>query len=207
MCKPAVRLFSLLFFLLLCSAAFSQEFSADLVNSKTGSPRNIGKLYVGTDKVRFEGQDAEAHGGVALINFTTHVTDVLIPERQMYVEMMQGQARRQQPFAFFRPTDPDNACAEWLKTVAKPGSTCHRVGPDLLNGRPAIKYEGTSSDGKSGTVWVDPKLRFALKWQDENGVVELQNIKEGSQPDSLFEIPAGYQKMDMGNMMRNLPQH
>jgi hypothetical protein len=206
MTKPFVCLLSLIFFLLLCSVAFCQEFSADLVNLKGESPRNVGKLYVGTDKARFEAQDAEAHGGVVLMNFTTHVTDVLIPERQMYLEMMQEQTRRQQPFAFFRPTDPDNACGEWLKMVAKPGSTCHRVGPDLLDGRATTKYVGTSQDGETGTVWVDSKLRFALKWQDKNGTVELQNIKEGSQPGSLFEIPSGYQKMDMGNMMRNTPQ-
>ena len=33
---------------------------------------------------------------------------------------------------------------------------------------------------------------------------ELQNIKEGSQPDSLFAIPSDYQKFDMGNMMRGM---
>jgi hypothetical protein len=34
------------------------------------------------------------------------------------------------------------------------------------------------------------------------GGIELRNIQEGSQPSSLFEVPAGYMKMDMGAMMQ-----
>jgi len=30
----------------------------------------------------------------------------------------------------------------------------------------------------------------------------MRNIQEGAQPASLFEIPAGYTKMDMGSMMQ-----
>jgi hypothetical protein len=36
--------------------------------------------------------------------------------------------------------------------------------------------------------------------------MELRNIQEGSQPASLFEIPAGYTKFDMGGAMRQRPQ-
>jgi hypothetical protein len=205
MTKSGVRLLSVILISLFASAAAAQEFSADLVNLKGAGARTVGKIYVGTNKARFEPQNAEDRGSVVVMNLTTHVTDILIPQRQMYLEMQQRQSRRQ-VFAFFRPTDADNACGEWLQLAAKPGSTCHRVGTEVLNGRATTKYEGTSPEGDAGTVWVDSKLRFALRWQDKNGSTELQNIKEGSQPDSLFEIPAGYQKMDMGNMMRNMPQ-
>jgi hypothetical protein len=41
-----------------------------------------------------------------------------------------------------------------------------------------------------------------VKTDDLNGGIELHNIQEGSQPASLFEIPAGYTKFDMGAMMR-----
>jgi len=202
MTKFALRFLCLIS--LLTPVVFAQEFSADLVNLKSGSPRTVGKLYVGQDRARFEPQGEDSQGGAVIMNFTSHMTDVLIPQRQMYLEMMQQMQGRRQPFAFFRPSEPDNACDEWLRTAAKPGTTCHRVGTELLDGRMTTKYEGTSSSGEPGTVWVDSKLRFAVKWQDKSGVVELQNIKEGSQPDSLFDIPAGYQKMDMSNMMRNM---
>jgi hypothetical protein len=40
----------------------------------------------------------------------------------------------------------------------------------------------------------------------DGSTMELLNIKEGPQSPSLFEVPAGYQKFDMSNMMRNLQQ-
>ena len=66
-----------------------------------------------------------------------------------------------------------------------------------------MKYEGTNSKGDSGTVWLDSKLRFPVKWQEKSGGFELRNIQEGTQPASLFEVPAGYTKFDMGAMTRN----
>jgi hypothetical protein len=84
------------------------------------------------------------------------------------------------------------------------GGTCRKVGSETVNGRNAVKYEGTNSSGETEQVWLDPKLRFPLKWQGKNHGGELRNIQEGGQPASLFEIPAGYTKMDLGGMM---PQH
>jgi len=41
-----------------------------------------------------------------------------------------------------------------------------------------------------------------VKWEGKNASWELRNIQEGSQPASLFEVPAGYTKFDMGSMMQ-----
>lgn len=79
---------------------------------------------------------------------------------------------------------------------------CTRVGNDTLNGRSAIKYEGVSNKGEKGYIWVDTKLHCVVKTEDTSGGIELHNIEEGSQPASLFEIPAGYTKFEMGAMMR-----
>ena len=51
-------------------------------------------------------------------------------------------------------------------------------------------------------MWVDTKLHCVVKTDGAAGSIELRNIKEGSQPASLFEIPAGYTKFDMGAMMK-----
>jgi len=75
-----------------------------------------------------------------------------------------------------------------------------------VNGRSTVKYEGTNAKGETGTIWLDPKLRFPVKWQGKNGSGELQNIKEGAQPASLFEIPDGFTKFDMGSMMQKQNQ-
>jgi hypothetical protein len=106
---------------------------------------------------------------------------------------------------WFRPTDPNNACPQYEAMINKFGNgpaSCRKIGPDVVNGRSAIKYAGSSKNG-SGYAWIDPKLRFVLKWEDnKGGTVELRNIKEGPQDPSLFQIPSDYHKFDMQQMQR-----
>ena len=80
------------------------------------------------------------------------------------------------------------------------------VGNETVNGRSAVKYEGTNSGGEPSSVRLDPKLRFPVKWQGKSSGAELRNIQEGTQSASLFEIPAGYTKMDIGHMMQQHSQ-
>jgi hypothetical protein len=73
------------------------------------------------------------------------------------------------------------------------------VGDDTVNGRGAVKYEGSSGDGKKGEVWIDVKVRFLVKVvSPDGGGMELRNIHEGSSDASLFEVPSGYKKMGAG---------
>jgi len=74
----------------------------------------------------------------------------------------------------------------------------HRSSPSAT--RNTIEYEGTNAKSELSQIWLDPKLRFPVKWQGKGDGGELRNIQEGSQPASLFEIPAGFTKMDMGDM-------
>ena len=67
-----------------------------------------------------------------------------------------------------------------------------------MNGREHRQVRGDERQGETGAVWLDPKLRFPAKWQGKNGGGELRNIQEGSQPASLFEIPAGYTNVRYG---------
>lgn len=77
------------------------------------------------------------------------------------------------------------------------------VGPDTVNGRSTVKYEGVSSNGVKATDWVDTKLHSVIKTHGgTGGGIELRNIQEGSPAASLFEVPAGYTKFDIGSMMQ-----
>lgn len=190
------------------TAVFAQEdFSADVVNQREGKPENAAKMYVTKDKMRFESQDKNSRGGGAvIINFATQTSTILIPERKMYMEFPQGQGPAGQRISnFFRARDIDNACSEWLKLPYNQGGSCKKIGSDTVNGRSAIKYEGTNSKGETGDVWLDKKIAFPIKWQNKGGEGELQNIKEGSQPASLFDVPADYQKMQMPMGMPGMP--
>jgi len=190
------------------TAVLAQEdFSADVVNQRDGKTEPGAKMFVTKDKMRFESQDKNARGGGAvIINLATQMSTILIPERKMYMEFPQGQGPAGPRISnFFRARDIDDACSEWLKLPYNQGGTCKKIGSDTVNGRSAIKYEGTNSKGETGDVWLDKKIAFPVKWQNKSGEGELQNIKEGSQPPSLFEIPSDYQKFQMPAGMPGMP--
>jgi len=194
------------FFALMLASSFALaqvEFSADIVNNtKAGSPVQA-RAYFSKDKMRFDAQEKGARDkGAVIINFATHSYLVVMAEQHMYMEMPAQTMDQRGMYSFFQTGDVENACSDWLKLSRNVGGTCHKVGNESVNGRSAIKYEGTNSSGESSQVWLDPKLRFPVKWQEKNGGGELRNIQEGPQPASLFEIPAGFTKMDLGGMMQ-----
>jgi hypothetical protein len=74
------------------------------------------------------------------------------------------------------------------------------VGEEDLNGRKVEKWEmvATMPDKPetSSFQWYDPELDLAVRQEFPGGVVsELTNIRVGEQPDELFNIPAGYERM------------
>jgi hypothetical protein len=79
-------------------------------------------------------------------------------------------------------------------------ATCKKVGTETVNGRSCDKWEITDKNGKKETLWIDQKLHFPIKSTDGQVTTEFTNIKEGAQDASLFKVPAGYRKFDMGSM-------
>ena len=79
----------------------------------------------------------------------------------------------------------------------------------MINGRNAEKWELVLTMGGqtvTGHVWLDARWHFIVKEALGMGMTgELQNIKEGPQPASLFEVPADYHKMTMQDRFRNSP--
>ena len=191
---------------LTAAVTFAQtEFSADMV--KADGSKN-GKIYFGKDKMRFESTNKDPRsGGSVIIDLATQKTTVMMDQQHMYMEMPAQMAARRTAYNFFRTGDVENACSDWLQLPQNKGGSCHKEGTETVNGRSCVKYVGTNANGETGTVWLDPKLRFPVKWQGKNSETwELSNIQEGSQPASLFEIPAGYTKFDMGGMGGMMPQ-
>jgi hypothetical protein len=194
--------------------ALAQEFSADVVNQKSD---NVGmkKVFATKDKVRFEVQGTNPAMGPNAIIFddTKHTYVVIMAERQMYMDAPVTMVR---PILahFWRVDDVNDACPEWKKTAEEAGTlknwgSCTKIGSDVVDGRSTVKYEGVSNKGEKNHFWVDTKLHCVIKTDGGTGNgIELRNIQEGSQPASLFEVPAGYTKLDMGKMggMKQRPQ-
>jgi hypothetical protein len=76
------------------------------------------------------------------------------------------------------------------------------VGQESLDGRQTEKWKivMTQPTGQAVSTfeWYDPQLELAIKQEFRGGVVsELRNIRVGEQPDHLFSIPAGYERVNM----------
>ncbi len=199
------------FFVFFFAASFvlaQTEFSAEIVDlQKPGTPTQ-GKIYFAKDKMRIESQASTRTGGAIIVNFATQTSMVLMAEKHMYMEMPARSQSQQMgsTAAFFRTGDVENACGDWQKIGNHQGSSCHKVGSETVDGRSTVKYETTNASGDVSHFWLDPKLRFPVKWEGKNNSGELRNIQEGTQPASLFEAPAGFTKMEMpGGMMQ--PPH
>ena len=200
---------SLFALMLLASFALAQaEFSADIVDlQKQGTPTQA-RIYSAKDKMRIESQDQnrDQHNlrgmGVVIMDMAKQSFTVLMTQQRMYMEVPSQAMEQRGLYSFFRTGDVENACTDWQKMPHNQGGTCRKVGSETVNGRNTVKYEGTNSSGDQSQVWLDPKLRFPVKWKGKNSEGELRNIQEGGQPASLFEIPAGYTKMDLGGMMQ-----
>jgi hypothetical protein len=199
------RISSLLVLIFVASFALAQaEFSAAIVDlQKPGTPTTT-RIFFAKDKMRVESQSSNARGGGAVIvNFASQTTTVLMPQQHMYMDMpLQSQSQRL-GYNFFRTGNVEDACGDWLKLGSNKGGSCHKVGNESVGGRDTVKFEATTPSGVVSNFWIDPKLRFPVKWQGKNSDGELRNIQEGPQPAGLFEIPAGYTKMEMpGGMMQ-----
>ena len=73
-------------------------------------------------------------------------------------------------------------------------------GQETLADRQTEKWriETTGPDGQSVTTreWYDPELERTIRQERPDGQVNLlANIRLGEQPDQLFGVPAGYERM------------
>lgn len=137
-----------------------------------------------------------------LVDFGSRTATVLFPRQKAYQKLGTG------PEQYFRVTDAEQACPDWQKVVRRQ-MTCAKVGNEAVDGRKAVKYEGrgASASGSPIFVWIDPGLKFVIKWEDADGGAELRNIKEGPQPADLFAVPPSYdalkpRKKPTGNVPR-----
>jgi len=188
------------------SMALAQaEFSADVFDLQKSTSQPQAKIYFTKDKMRVEPTGNTKGAGAYIADFAKQTSMVVMAQQHMYMEMPLQSQMQKAGYSFFEAGDVENACGDWQKVTRNEGRSCHRIGSDSVNGRSAVKYEATGSNGDVGHFWLDPKLRFPIKWDGKNGGGELRNIQEGSQPASLFEIPSGYTKFQMPAGMQ-MPQ-
>jgi hypothetical protein len=181
------KIFSVLFFIsVFINSAVAMEFSADTITTQKGEEKITGKLYYKPNRFRME---MKVHEDMIVITrMDKNVAWNIMPAMKMYMEM---------PFDMKnRPMVEDKFEGETERKL---------IGSETIDGHPAKKYLITYKSGnRTDQVyqWIATDINFPLKTAATDGswIQEFRNVRIGSQPNSLFEIPAGYQKMDIPQM-------
>ena len=78
---------------------------------------------------------------------------------------------------------------------------------NTVNGRSTDKWlMKNKKDSSTSTLWIDKKLHFPVRTVTKDAQMDLTNIQEGEPSASLFEIPTGFRKFDMGAFAGGRPQ-
>jgi hypothetical protein len=176
------------------------QFSADMLITGMRGPGGsaTGKLYYGSMRVRID-MEAAGHQSEMITDLQSKTTYMVMPQQRMYMEQKISDMPGRRGAPDWKPYDPNNPCA------SREGTTCKKEGSESVNGRMCDKWLITDKNGRTDTVWIDQKNHIPIKTVSADGTtVELKNIKEETQSSSLFDVPSGYTKMDMGMMMRGM---
>ena len=113
-----------------------------------------------------------------------------------YIEFNSQKKDRKKALDVARFLRGGDLCA--MLAEENPKGSCRKLGSKVIGGRSCDEYEGLDERGRKQTMCVDTKLHFPLRTVTDSAVTEMKNIVEGSQPASLFVLPAGYTKKELG---------
>ncbi|HRT26579.1 MAG TPA: hypothetical protein P5551_06280 [Syntrophales bacterium] len=174
--------------LAIASVSAAENFSADVIHRGKGYTGQS-KVYVQGNKIRLEPKGQSQY---SIVRSDLNKTWVVMPDQKMYMESKY---------------DPSQVPVQ--KRVR--GEMSRKlVGSETIDGHPAQKYEVTYRDGgkvMKSYQWVATDINFPVKTAATDGSwsMEYRNIRMGTQPESLFEIPKGYTTMTVpaypGGMM------
>jgi hypothetical protein len=161
-----------------------RPFSADEV-TVTGKQRKAAKVYASETAMRMDGEDNKGKKVTTIMRFDRKVMWSLVPDQKMYIELPWTNQSEWAAMAQGAQVQKELLGAESVGSYA-----CEKVRIRVtLEGHEytSIQWEAKELDG------------FVVKAQDEKGhwSREYSNVRLGPQDASLFEIPAGYQKMSL----------
>lgn len=169
------------------------EYSADeTIQNEEGTIQQ--RVYVTPTKERKELLTGAGEGAVQIFRYDTRVMWQVMPSEKMYMEHSISGGRAQ-----------GNDTSQWTYEDTA-------MGEETLNGLKVTKYKtiATSTDGKKygGFSWrtkeginIKQDLLYKEGNEKKRMLTELTNVQIGRQDPTLFEIPEGFTKLDMGGMM------
>lgn len=170
------------------------EYSAEEV-VETADSMSKTKVYSTPTMERREMSES----GQQMIAITRHDKKVvwnLMPEEKMYMEMSMGQSAA-------KKEEKTDLSAYKIEQTPMGQETLNGIvmnkGKMIMTGKDGSKMGGFMWTTKEGIVAKMDALSIE-KGKKDRFKLEMSNLKIGKQPADLFEIPKGYEKMDMGAM-------
>ena len=167
-------------------ADITQGFSADMV-SEFGGQKIEGKIFVSQGNTRMEMPEA-----VVITRSDRQISWMIPAGNSMYTEQRM---------------DP----ATQAKVSKQMPGEIERIalGTESIEGKPATKYKVVfKQSGREESIyqWIG-ESEFPVKVQaiDGSWSVAYRNMRVGPQPDSLFEVPAGCQKIAIPRLPGSMP--
>jgi outer membrane lipoprotein-sorting protein len=173
-----------------------KDYSADFLIKVTeggGAPMTIpGKIYYSKGKERRE-SESMGQKSISISRPDKNVLWILMPEKSMYMEQPLGDKQAQK--------DP-------MAVVRDDNVEITRVGSERVNGVKTDKYRMTSTDSQAesmeGFLWLS-KENIPIRMEGTSRqrghtthfVSDTTNLKIGRLSSSLFEIPSGYQRLQI----------
>lgn len=157
---------------------------------ETNDQRMKIREYHAPNKKRFE-MNSQGHDMVMIIRMDKDESWMLIPETKVYMRTSVANINKMAGGDF-----------EVLEQSA--------VGKEEVNGYATTKYKGTFIDPQgrkaSGYFWLTEKYGISIKTDifrqtatgEEHAYTELTELKMGSQPQSLFDVPDSYRAVPSG---------
>lgn len=167
------------------------EYSADSKIEANGMIMN-GKVYHGRDKDRME-MNVGGSSTVMIVRTDKQIAWMLMPEQKTFMEMSLEESQK-------KSSDMTQCVVEQKA-----------AGTETINGvkanKSAVSLSCPDNKGYRGGMWVTKdgimvKMDVTSTDGGENVRVvnELSNLKLGQQPAKLFEVPPGYQPMNIGGL-------
>ena len=188
-------------------AARAQQFSADIVVQRDAATTPAGRLRILDGKVRIE--TPEFADGFFLVDAAKPSAYFVRPGARIYMEARQSS----QLTRLLVPVDPDDPCRRWqamahLAGLADNGDwRCERTGEEMIQGRNAAVFHAVSGAGSGFVGWIDRARRIPLRIGREDGtVIAVENIKDGPQSASSFELPPGFRKFSPEALIEQIKQ-
>jgi outer membrane lipoprotein-sorting protein len=176
------------------------EYSADVVMETQNGVMNY-KVYYALGGKQRQDMNYQGNQQIIILRQDKKVSWVLMPEQKMYMETSLGQPKENKEVQDISDCELD-ATPEGSESINGVTSTKSKISMSCPNN---VGYEGYMWVSKEG-IMVKMDAMVTYDGQKSRIKTELKNLKIAKQDPSLFEIPAGYRKLNMAGFGNMTPQ-